>query len=69
MSGIDFLNRVRLLREAQRWGALEKLLRRPHPLFPGEREAFLELLQHETELGHKLRVQLDATGFRVERTN
>lgn len=65
MTGLDFFCEMTNLAEKKDWSRLESLLSQSHPTLPGEREAFLELRQHETELGRPVRLGLDSAGMRV----
>jgi len=65
MTAFDFFIEVGKLHDACEWAELEKLLAEPHVVIPGEREAFLELIEHEIELGHVTGVRLDDSGMHV----
>jgi hypothetical protein len=65
MSSIDYFVVMTRLQERGAWRRLARLLSQPHPVLPGEREAFCELVLARPTLVRGNRLRLDATGFRV----
>ncbi|MDO8512815.1 MAG: hypothetical protein Q7S57_06100 [bacterium] len=65
MSTMEFFVAMGRLHKRRSWRKLVQLLRQPHPLLPGEREAFHELCLQRPGLVNGNRLRLDATGFRV----
>lgn len=58
----QYINELGRLTEEGEADKVEELLLKPHPLLPGEKEAF-ELI--EDKLDHPPRVHLDETGLHV----
>ena len=65
MSSMEFFISMTRLHKRRSWRRLVQLLRQPHPLLPGEREAFHELCLKRPGLVSGNRLRLDKTGLHV----
>lgn len=65
MSAMDFIVTMTFLCKRRSWRRLARLLRQPHPLLPGEREAFRELCLQRPGLVRGCGLRLDRSGLHV----